>query len=109
MLARLEDMAATMRGRVGTVIEIQSSHSDMLRDLRLAMLAKDDASARRLLDDIRLTGQVSAENLRFLNIEYLAAFGRWTEMRTMPHIDALVKVRRPRVVTRVDPADDLVD
>ncbi len=99
LLARLEDMAATMRGRVGTVIEIQSSHSDMLRDLRLAMLAKDDASARRLLDDIRLTGQVSAENLRFLNIEYLAAFGRWTEMRTMPHIDALVKVRRPRVVT----------
>jgi hypothetical protein len=99
MLSRLEDMTASIGGRTWHALEMKPTHSDLLRDLRLALLRKDDESARRLLDQIRLTGHVSAENLRYLRIEYLAAFGRWAEMRSMPHIGALLQARRPRAIS----------
>ncbi len=99
MLSRLEDMVAAMRGRPLTVLELKPSHSDLLRDLRLAFMRHDDEAARHLFDDIRLNGHVSAENLRYLRIEYLGAFSRWAEMRALPHINALVRARRPRIVS----------
>lgn len=99
MLSRLEDMAASIGGRTWHSLEIKPTHSELLRDFRLALLHQDDDSARRLLDQIRLNGHVSAENLRYLRIEYFAAFGRWTEMRSMPHISALIQARRPRAIS----------
>ena len=42
---------------------------------------------------------MSAENIRYLRIEYLAAFGRWADMRALPHIDALLKSRRPQAIS----------
>jgi hypothetical protein len=99
MLSRLEDMAATIANRTWHSLTIVPTPSDLLRDYRLAILRKDDESARALLDQVRSTGQVSAENLRYLRIEYLAAFDRWAEMRAQPHISALLQARRPRAVS----------
>ncbi len=80
MLHRLEDAVATLRGRSQSVAELRPTHVDLLRDLRLAMLAKEADLAARMLDELRLSGHLSAENLRFLTIEFLASFGRWTEL-----------------------------
>lgn len=99
MLARLEDMAATFAGRTSHKLEIRATPSDLLRDFRLALLGRDDESASNLLNELRFTGHQSAENLRYLRIEYFAAFDRWSEMRSMPHISPLLQARRPRVVS----------
>lgn len=99
MVSRLEDMVTALSGRSRHLLAIRPTHSDLLRDFRLALLRKDDESARALLDSIRLHGDVSAENLRYLRIEYLAAFQRWTEMRELPHLRALLQSRRPRAVS----------
>jgi hypothetical protein len=99
MLLRLEDMAASIAGRTWHRLEIRATSNELLRDFRLALLSRDDESARSLLDEVRSTGHVSAENLRYLRIEYLAAFGRWSEMRSLPHISALLQARRPRAVS----------
>lgn len=99
MLSRLEEMTASISDRTWHVLTITPTPSDLLRDYRIAILRKDDESARILLDQIRSTGQVSAENLRYLRVEYLAAFNRWTEMRSLPHIGALLQARRPRAVS----------
>jgi hypothetical protein len=99
MLSKLEDMTASIAGRTWHRLEIKATPSDLLRDFRLALLQRDNESARKLLDEVRSTGHVSAENLRHLRIEFLAAFGRWTEMRAMPHIGPLLQARRPRATT----------
>lgn len=101
MLARLEDMVATIGGRVWRRLELKPTHADLLRDFRLALLSRDDESANRLFDGLRLNGHVSAENLRYLRIEHLAAFGRWADMRALPHIDALLKSRRPQAISEI--------
>lgn len=99
MMSRLEDMVASIGGRAAPLLSFKPSHSDLLRDFRLALVNLDDNSARSLLEQILLTGRVSAENARHLKIEYLAAFGRWAEMRAMPHVGALLKARRPRATS----------
>ena len=99
MMSRLEDLVASVGGRATPRVEFKPTPSDLLRDFRLALVTLDDDSARLLLEQIRLTGFVSAENARYLKIEYLAAFGRWAEMRAMPHIETLLKARRPKAVS----------
>lgn len=99
MLSRLEDLVASVGGRTPVTLAIKPSHSDLLRDFRLALINVDDESARVLLDQVLLTGQISAENARYLRIEYLASFGRWVEMRAMPHVGALLKARRPKAIS----------
>lgn len=99
MLARLEDLVATVAGRPATIEEIHPTHVDLLRDVRLAMLSRDGVGAQRLFDQLVLTGQLSAENIRFLTIELYSCFGRWPEMADLPYIAVLMQARRPRVVT----------
>jgi hypothetical protein len=99
MLSRLEDLVASVGGHTTPTLEFKPSHSDLLRDFRLALINFDDDSARVLLEQILFTGQVSTENARHLKIEYLAAFGRWAEMRAMPHVGALLRARRPKAIS----------
>ncbi|WP_268952916.1 protein DpdD [Mycolicibacterium phocaicum] len=101
MLTRLEDMVATLSGRVWRRLDLKPTHTDLLRDFRLALLAKDDHSASQLLGDLQLNGHVSAENLRYLRVEYLGAFGRWDDLRALPHIDAMLKSRKPQAVSEI--------
>ncbi len=99
MVSRLEDMVAALGGRSRHTLEIKPTPSDLLRDFRLALIRRDDDAARLLLDEIVLTGHVSAENLRYLRLEYLAAFERWAEMRALPHLRTMLQARRPRAVS----------
>ena len=99
MLSRIEDLVATTGGHVRHRLEIAPTPTDLLRDFRLAILIRDDDAARALFETIRLSGHVSAENLRYLRLEHLAAFGRWVEMRALPHINALLASRRPRQIS----------
>lgn len=99
MLLRLEDLVATMAGRPTVIDEVRPTHIDLLRDVRLAMLGNDSTNAQRLLDQLVLTGEISAENLRFLTVELFAAFGRWQEMADLPYINVLMLARRPRAIS----------
>ena len=99
LLVRLEDLIATIAGRPATIEEVHPTHVDLLRDVRLAMLGQDARAAQSLFDQLVLTGQLSAENIRFLTIELHACFGRWREMADLPYIGVLMQARRPRMVT----------
>jgi hypothetical protein len=99
MLARLEDASATMAGRPALESAPDPSHVDLLRDFRLAIQVNDPVAAEHLLYQLTLTGELSAENLRFLTVELLACFGRWQEMAALPWIRLLTVARRPRSVT----------
>ncbi|MFI7073408.1 protein DpdD [Micromonospora sediminicola] len=101
LLDRLEDAVATVRGRDARVRPIRHSHIDLLRDFRLALLQRDSRLAEQALQDLRLTGQLSAENLRFLRIELLGELGRWRELRELPYLAELLRTRRSRAVNEV--------
>ncbi|PMR61019.1 hypothetical protein C1A38_11350 [Verrucosispora sp. ts21] len=101
LLDRLEDAVATVRGRDARVRPIRPSHVDLLRDFRLALLQRDSRLADQALEDLRLTGQLSAENLRFLNTELLGELGRWRELRALPYLTGMLRTRRSRRVNEV--------
>lgn len=101
LLDRLEDAVATTRGRDARIRPIRPSHVDLLRDFRLALLQRDGRLAERALADLRLTGQLSAENLRFLTVEMLGSLERWRELRDLPYLPDLLRARRPRVVNEI--------
>lgn len=71
----------------------------ILRDLEMAILVRNETNARECLDALRLRGRLSAHNLAFLNIRILAAFKRWSELRTLPTYRPLFDNRRPARVT----------
>lgn len=57
-------------------------------DFDKALLAGNDAAARRLLDDLLATGRANAEQQKFLEIRLLAGLGLQQELS---HNDALIK------------------
>ena len=46
-------------------------------DLERALLARDEAAALRLIDELRATGRLNEENLRFLQVRLHAGLGHW--------------------------------
>jgi hypothetical protein len=100
-LDRLEDAVATLKGKDARLRPVRPSHVDLLRDFRLALLQRDAHLAERALSDLRLAGQLSAENLRFLTIEMLGRLERWRELRTLPYLTDLLRSRRPRAINEV--------
>jgi len=101
LLNRLEDAVATSKGKDARLRPVRPSHVDLLRDFRLALLQRDGRSAEQALADLRLTGQLSAENLRFLAVEMLGRLERWRELRDLPYLPELLRARRPRAVNEV--------
>jgi hypothetical protein len=71
----------------------------ILRDLEMAILVGNEASARDCLDALRLLGRLSSHNLTFLHVRILASFERWPELRAMPTYRPLLNKRRPTRVT----------
>ncbi|MDA1018432.1 MAG: protein DpdD, partial [Planctomycetota bacterium] len=71
----------------------------ILRDLEMAILVRNETTARECLDALRLRGRLSAHNLAFLNVRILAAFERWSVLRTLPTYRPLFDNRRPARVT----------
>ncbi|WHT23264.1 protein DpdD [Crossiella sp. CA-258035] len=76
-------------------------HLHRLRDFRLALLQHNAAEASAALADLRLSGQLSAENLRFLTVELHGRLGRWSELRQLPYFRDLLKARRPRAINEL--------
>lgn len=100
-LARIEDAVSTVLSNDATPRRVQSSHVELLRDFRLALLARDGRLARARLDDIQLTGRLSAENIRFLTVEMFGGLRRWAELRDLPFVTELLRARRPRAVNEI--------
>ncbi|MDA8991818.1 protein DpdD [Akkermansiaceae bacterium] len=71
----------------------------LLREFRSALVNQDQGAAEDWLKKIRQTGRLSGENLRFLRIEFYAAFGMWREMRLGSEWPLLLRGRRPRRTT----------
>ncbi|MEV6876782.1 protein DpdD [Amycolatopsis sp. NPDC051128] len=99
LLVALEDMLATVSGRELRAKRPQpSQYLDLLRDFRLALAQGDGRQADDALNNLRLTGRLSAENLRFLKVELLGALGRWDELRGQDFLIELLRARRPRAI-----------
>ncbi|MGW6442604.1 protein DpdD [Lentzea sp. NPDC055074] len=101
LLGRIEDAVTTAKGKDARLRPIRPSHVELLRDLRLALMQRNGRLADRILEDIRLTGRLSAENLRFLTIEVLGRLERWRELRDLPYMAELLRARRPRAVNEI--------
>jgi hypothetical protein len=98
LLDRIEDAVATSRSKDSSARPTRPSYVDQLRDFRLALLHQDGRLAEQAWDRLRQVGHLSAENLRFLEIEKLARLERWRELRDLPYFDELLRARRPRAV-----------
>jgi hypothetical protein len=73
--------------------------SEVLRDVELALQTSAVAEAARLLTLLRTRGELSSQNLLFMELRLLAASGRWTEVLRHPRLDDVLSSRRPIHVT----------
>ena len=71
----------------------------LLREFFSALVNQDGTGALNWLGELRAGGRLSAENLVFLEIERLAAFGRWHELAALPQMTLILLMRRPRHIT----------
>lgn len=71
----------------------------LLRDLDMAILAKNEESAWATYAEIRSRGRLSAINLTFLQVRIHGAFERWAELVHLPNLSDLLQVRRPKRVS----------
>ncbi|NGY65062.1 hypothetical protein G7043_39730 [Lentzea sp. NEAU-D13] len=97
-LARIEDAVATLQGKGTANRPVRTSFVDQLRDFRLALLHQDAESVEQTWRGLQQCGQLSAENLRFLEVEKLARLERWRDLRLLPYLAELLRARRPRAV-----------
>lgn len=95
-IERLRDLRDRHPGRTSQLVRPVGR---ILRDLEMAILVRNETTARECLDSLRLRGRLSAHNLTFLNVRILAAFERWSELRTLPTYRPLLDNRRPARVT----------
>ncbi|MBN70835.1 MAG: hypothetical protein CME32_16330 [Gimesia sp.] len=95
---------------LGTLIDYRQRETDrslatvkpigrLLRDLEMAILAKNEESAWATYAEIRSRGRLSAINLTFLQVRIYGAFKRWAELVHLPNLSDLLLVRRPKRVS----------
>ncbi|MCG6157720.1 protein DpdD [Rubinisphaera margarita] len=71
----------------------------LLRDLEMAILARNEQSAWAIYGEIRSRGRLSATNLAFLQVRIFAAFEKWAELLLLPVLDEILQVRRPKRIS----------
>ncbi len=71
----------------------------LLRDLEMAIIARNEDSAYQIYTEIRSRGRLSATNLAFLQVHIFAAFNHWAEILLMPNLNDLLQVRRPKRIS----------
>jgi hypothetical protein len=71
----------------------------ILRDFEYALLAGDVVTASDLIKELRSAGHLDALNLLFLEVRRLAVGFEWRGILSLPGLDALLRIRRPRRVT----------
>lgn len=95
----LADMLGVLKRRPTLNSGIIRTTEGLLREFRAALVNQDQSGAEKWIKKIRDTGRLSAENLRFLKIEYYAAFGMWRDMRLGTEWTLILKGRRPKRTT----------
>ncbi len=71
----------------------------LLRDLEMAILARNEQSAWAIYGEIRSRGRLSATNLAFLQVRIFTAFEKWAELLLLPILDDILQVRRPKRIS----------
>jgi hypothetical protein len=71
----------------------------LIREFFLSLTNGSESSAGHILDELKGSGRLSAENVVFLEIEMLAAFGRWGAIAEHSQLTYLKSMQRPRHVT----------
>jgi len=71
----------------------------LLRDLEMAILARNEQSAWAVYGEIRSRGRLSATNLAFLQVRIYSAFEKWSELLLLPILDDILQVRRPKRIS----------
>jgi hypothetical protein len=72
---------------------------DLLRDVDLALQTSAVGEAERLIALLRRRGELSSQNLLFLELRLLASSGRWGEVLQHPRLDDVLHAHRPAGVT----------
>lgn len=97
---RAFELMTSVRGRTPDLRrDVELPLSLLLRDFYLALDQRDPNASSDLLARVDATGQVGAENLRFLRVERLARLGHWAEVAELPWFETLARARRPRRIT----------
>jgi hypothetical protein len=73
--------------------------ADVLRDVELALQTSAIAEAEHLIDALRRRGELSSQNLLFLELRLLASSGHWGEVLQHPRLDDVLNAHRPAGVT----------
>lgn len=73
----------------------------LIREFFLSLTNGSESSAGHILDELKGSGRLSAENVVFLEIEMLAAFGRWGAIAQHSQLTHLKSMQRPRHVTEL--------
>ena len=71
----------------------------LIRDLEMAILARNEQSAWAIYGEIRSRGRLSATNLAFLQVRIFAALEKWAELLLLPILDDILQVRRPKRIS----------
>ena len=71
----------------------------MLREFFAALVNADAESSSYWLQQLHLSGRLSAENLHFLQIERQGSLGRWADMLLDARLSMLLAMRRPSRIT----------
>ncbi|MFM2219857.1 MAG: hypothetical protein RL240_4175 [Planctomycetota bacterium] len=95
----LADMLGVLKRRPALNSGIIRTTEGLLREFRAALVNQDQVGAEKWIQKIRDTGRLSAENLRFLKIEFYAAFGMWRDMCLGSEWTLILKGRRPKRTT----------
>jgi hypothetical protein len=72
---------------------------DLLRDVELALQTAAIGEAQWLIDALKQRGELSSQNLLFLELRLLAASGRWNDILQHPRLDDVLNAHRPVGVT----------
>jgi hypothetical protein len=99
LLTALERLVSVRSTQPETRREVAPALPFLLRDYWLALQQRDSAESGRLLAAVESVGQLSADNLRFLQVDRLASLGRWPELAGLPMFRDLARTRRPRRIS----------
>lgn len=72
----------------------------ILRDFEMALVIGNVDGARQCLAELRTQGRLSAPNMLFLKVRYLAALSRWRDLLDLEDMGILLAIRRPLQVTQ---------
>lgn len=80
--------------------EVPRAPARVLRDLFMALLARNAEGAQSHLEYLEQHNYVTPSNLLFLRVQVAATLCRWTEVLTLAHRHDVLVLRRPVAVTQ---------